>query len=101
MKRTLVAVTAVVVLWSAGMVHAGDIVSRNRADPVSNAKINRFVAEAYRQTDNSNFNINKGIQVDQSCGAQNLGNVTVGPGQKTPDEVITVIKGTVVNVCKQ
>ena len=99
MKATLVALS-VAILWSAATAHAGDIITRDRADPITNAKVNRYLAEAYRQTDVGKAPP-KGIQVDQSCGAQNLGNVTVGPGQQTPNDVVTVIKGTIVNFCKQ
>lgn len=84
----------------ASSAQAGEIHTRFRADPYENAKVNRYVAEAYRvSSPGSEYNYKKDIKVQQGC-QMNLGNVQTAPGQKAPKEVHTVIKGNIINFCR-
>lgn len=62
-------------------------------DPGTMAKVNRYVAGV----NTSDPNV---LQKGKVGCNQNVGNVTVGKDGKTPNEVLTVIRGDVVNVCK-
>lgn len=99
MNTTLLTLAASALLLSAS-VGAGEIHQRIRADPYENAKVNRYVAEAYRVAKpGSEYNYKKDIKVNEGC-QMNLGNVETGPGQKAPKEVHTVVKGNVINFCR-
>ena len=85
---------AVLVMGSAG---AQQINERKDADPGSKAKINRAMPQSRVQ---SNGNVQSfGGQASRSCNV-NVGNVELEKGQKAPREVITVIRGDVVNTCR-
>lgn len=99
MKAMPFALAAVAVALSPAA-GAGEIITRLRADPASNAKVQRYLAEAYRvATPGSEYNWKKDIKVEESC-QMNMGNVTTSPGQQAPRDMVTVIKGNVINFCR-
>jgi hypothetical protein len=98
--RTAFLVVAVSCVTLSAAAHAGEIITRYRADPYENAKVQRYLAEAYRvSTPGSEYNYKKDIKVQQGC-QMNMGNVTTQPGQQAPREVHTVVKGNIINFCR-
>jgi len=79
----------------AGSSWAAEINKREGLDPNAQAKLNSALAQAHRTQ--GQFQ-SLGSQSD--CGSVQIGNVTPRPGQPAPREVITVVKGDVVNVAK-
>jgi len=64
-------------------------------DSGGNSKINKHIASSYRNTQNKKTGYRSG---SGHCGNQAVGNVVVEKGAKAPREVITVVRGDVVNV---
>lgn len=86
--------TSVLVIGAAG---AQQINERKGADPGSKAKINRAMPQS-RVQQGDNVQAFEG-QASRECNV-NVGNVKLEKGQKAPREVITVIRGDVVNTCR-
>lgn len=79
----------------AGSSWAAEINKREGLDPNAQAKVNSALAQSYMTQ--GKFQ-SLGNQSD--CGSVQIGNVTQRPGQRAPRDVITVVKGDVVNVAK-
>lgn len=84
-------------LIAAGAANAQQINERKDADPGSKAKINRAMPQSRVQQGGNVQSF--GGQASRSCNV-NVGNVALEKGQKAPREVITVIRGDVVNTCR-
>ncbi len=95
-SRTILSAVLAAVLVM-GTASAQQINERKDADPGSKAKINRAMPQSRVQS-NGNVQAFEG-QASRSCNV-NVGNVELEKGQKAPREVITVIRGDVVNTCR-
>jgi len=74
---------------------AAEINQRQNLDPGANAKVQRHIAKAWAQ-DGGQDTATTGP--DEQCGNQGVGNVVVPRGTQSPREVITVVRGDVINV---
>jgi hypothetical protein len=79
----------------AGSPWAAEINKREGLDPSAQAKVDQALAQSYMTQ--GKFQ-SLGSQSD--CGSVQVGNVTPRPGQLAPREVITVVRGDVINVAK-
>lgn len=85
---------AVMVITS-GFATAAEYNRSQHMDAGGNSKINKHIASSYRNTKNKKTGYRSG---SGNCGNQAVGNVVVEKGAKAPREVITVVRGDVVNV---
>ncbi len=75
---------------------AAEINQRQNLDPGVNAKVQRHIAKAWAQDGGGQDTASTGP--DDQCGNQGVGNVVVPRGTQSPREVITVVRGDVINV---
>ncbi len=79
------------------MGYAQQMNERKYIPPGSAAKVQRYLA---KPTGSAEDPVDPSLTGQGECGV-NLGSPTIKPGQRPPKEVITVIKGDVINVCKR
>ncbi len=75
---------------------AAEINQRQNLDPGTNAKVQRHLARAWAQDGGGQDSAT--ARPDEPCGNQGVGNVVVPRGTQSPREVITVVRGDVINV---
>lgn len=88
---------ATVIASAAGQ--AQEINKRAWADPGEQAKINRVMPQSRLQQKKDGLT-STGTQLRRECGDVGVGNVQTEKGQKAPKDVITVVRGDVIQVCK-
>ena len=92
-------VAAITLLATAG--EAQQINKRKWADPGDQSKINRVMPKSrVLATQNKQGITSSGSQLKRQCGNVGVGNVQTKKGQRAPREVITVVRGDVMQVCK-
>lgn len=82
----------------AGAADAQQINKRKWAPPSDQAKINRVMPKSRVQMQPGMTST--GSQVKRQCGNVGVGNVQTKKGQKAPREVITVVRGDVMQICR-
>jgi hypothetical protein len=97
MRRPIGWVLAVALLMAGGAATGQQINDRKGADPGAKAKIGRAMPQSRVQQGDTVQSY--GGQSSRSCNV-NVGNVKTEKGEKAPREVITVIRGDVVNTCR-
>ncbi len=91
--------SGLILIISIGATQAQEINKRRWPDPGEQAKINRVMPQSRVQQGNKNIT-STGSQLNAECGDINIGNVETKRGQRAPREVITIVRGDVLKVCK-
>lgn len=77
---------------------AQELNKRRWADPEDQSKINRVMPKSRVQQKKGMTST--GSQIKRQCGNTSIGNVQTQKGQKGPREVITVVRGDVMQICR-
>ena len=96
----MVACAATIALFSSAG-EAQQINKRAWADPGDQSKINRVMPKSRVLANKNKKGItSSGSKLTRQCGNVGVGNVQTKKGQRAPREVITVVRGDVMQVCK-
>lgn len=92
------AAVATAAMMFASAADAQELNKRKWAPPENQAKINRVMPKSRVQMQPGMTST--GTQIKRQCGNVGVGNVKTQKGQKAPREVITVVRGDVMQVCR-
>jgi hypothetical protein len=82
-----------------GGVSAQQLNKRKHASPGQQAKINRALPQSRVNNNGKGVNSTRGGGAQRSCDL-NVANTNIEKGQRAPREVVNVIRGDVIKVCR-